>query len=286
MIVIRLIGGLGNQMFQYAFGRYLSIKNNIEVKYDISDLIRKEPGNYTIRDFDLSSFNIHESFTTEEELKYFDKFNDLCFKVLYKLKPYYKRPIILEKDLIYNSRFLKINHNCYLNGYWQSEKYFIDIRTAILKDFTLKHNLSEKAQNTAINIKKNMSVSLHIRRGDYISKYSDLYHILNDDYYEQALEYLNNYLVDFKVFVFSDDIEWVKDKYSTKANFHIVESNLSYEDIYLMSLCKHNIIANSSFSWWGAWLNINDNKICIAPSNWFIDNDKKNDIIPNTWIVL
>ncbi|MPN39089.1 O-antigen biosynthesis glycosyltransferase WbnK [bioreactor metagenome] len=125
---------------------------------------------------------------------------------------------------------------------------------------------------------------MHIRRGDYVNTYSNYYHILDDTYYLNAIAYIRDKCTNTKLFVFSDDIEWAQNNYKDIENIIFVAQNKSYEDMYLMSLCKHNIIANSSFSWWGAWLNENDNKIVIAPKKWFKNEKMKNSILPKSYI--
>jgi len=284
MIIVRLIGGLGNQMFQYAIGKHLSIINNVDFKFDISDLQKNKPDqNYTKRDYELSCFRIIENFADDNEIKRITLINETPLKFIYRLFPYYKRPVINEKGYFFDNNIFKIKNGKYLNGYWQSEMYFKEIREILISDFTLKNKLSDKAQNYINTIKETNSVSLHIRRGDYIKSYSNYYHILNDNYYENAINHIEKRIKNIKIFIFTDDFEWASNKYGNNEKYIIVQTEANYEDLYLMSLCKHNIIANSSFSWWGAWLNQNENKICIAPKKWF----KKvinTDIIPERWI--
>jgi hypothetical protein len=290
MIVVRLIGGLGNQMFQYALARHLAIKTNSVLKLDISDLMKKEKNlNHTHRDFELNNFKIKAEIANSNEISEF-KSKKIRFitKLILKLFPNinFLTSIIIEKKITYNKWILKYKGNKYLDGYWQSESYFKDIRSQLLEDFTLTNLENDNISDIVKEIKNNDSVSLHIRRGDYISKYSNYYYTQTPNYYYQAVAIIKEKNPNIKVFIFSDEIEWAKENIQLDVEVFFVKPNKSYEDIYLMSLCKHNIIANSTFSWWGAWLNNNQNKICIAPKNWYKNPKMKTDLIPKNWIIL
>jgi len=285
MIVVRLIGGLGNQMFQYAMAKNVAVKNNVILKLDISDLINSDnQGNYTIRNFELNNFNIKSEIAVSEELNYFKK-KSKFLRYLNKLIPIGYKSLIDEKKLSFDKRILNLKGNKYFTGYWQSELYFREIRNQLLDEFTLI-TINSDLQNIINDIKNSESVSMHIRRGDYIIKYSDYYYTQTPEYYLNSLKNITAKYPKIKVFVFSDDIEWAKTNIKTDVEIIFVTPNKSYEDLFLMSLCKHNIIANSSFSWWGAWLNENPDKICIAPTNWFKDKTIKIDIIPNNWVTI
>lgn len=296
------MGGLGNQMFQYALGRHLSIKNEVELKLDNSFLLENIP-NITKRDYELGIFNIKENFATAEEIKYFKKFGhkaghiNLLFNMGYLPLPYNFfvanwRKYASERHFHFDPEVLKLSSHVYLEGWWNSEKYFKDIRNTILHDFTIMILPSPKNKESAQEIKKVNSVSLHIRRGDYVTNKStsDYLGALDIDYYRQAIKIIEDRVKNTHFFVFSDDIEWAKENLPLDRNVTFVDwnnGNTAYEDLRLMSLCKHNIIANSSFSWWGAWLNKNKEKIVIAPERWF-KNAKESvntkDLIPSSWI--
>jgi len=287
MIVIRLIGGLGNQMFQYALGRNLAIINNTEFKLDITDLTKTDILNkHTIRDYELNHFQIIENIASVDEINHFNKNNNRLSKLINRFRRYYRRPIVVEKQLSFDANIFKIRENSYLQGYWQSEEYFKEIREILLKEFKLKLYFRGNIQTIANEIINSNSVSLHIRRGDYVNTYSDYYFILDNTYYLNAITYIRNKYTNTKLFVFSDDIEWARKNLKDIENITFVEQNKSYEDMYLMSLCKHNIIANSSFSWWGAWLNENDNRLVVAPKKWFKNESRIHNIIPEKWIAL
>jgi Glycosyl transferase family 11 len=178
-----------------------------------------------------------------------------------------------------------------LDGYWQSEKYFIDCSKLIRKDFTFKNELDSYNLKLKSKIDKTNSVSIHIRRGDYVNNLNTnaTHGLCSIDYYIKAVNYITERIESPYFFVFSDDIEWAKKNIMLNFPCQFISHNIgskSYLDMQLMSLCKHNVIANSSFSWWGAWLNSNDNKIVIAPRKWFAVNTDICDLIPSNWISL
>lgn len=282
MIIIKLYGGLGNQMFQYATGRRLSIKNNTELKIDNTDF---QPNNY--RAYGLNFFNIKENIASQKEI---NKINNNWQKLLNKFRPANKQTIIKNFNYNYNKNILGLRNNKYLDGHWQSEKYFLDIKNIILKDFTLKNPLSSKAQEIKKQIAEKKSISIHVRRGDYINspKFSKIYHSIDLKYYNQAIKKISKQLENPAFFIFSDNSEWAKKNLSlTYPTIHVSQMQLpAHEELLLMSKCQHNIIANSSFSWWGAWLNQNQNKIVIGPKKWFKFCDDDRGIMPKNWIKL
>jgi hypothetical protein len=266
MIITKLQGGIGNQLFQWAYGKYLSVKYQTPLYLDLDYYI-----------------NVNK-IDTKREFS-FDKFSNLEYNILpnknisswstenkYRIQTLNDNFIFSELNYDYDSHY-------FLNGYWQSEKYFSSI-SHLIKD-NLKPNSSvidKLSQRYPID--KNC-VSLHIRRTDYVT--SNGYHpVQSIEYYQKALEIVGSY---DHLLVFSDDIKWCKENLNFE-NMIFVEGNDDVEDLWLMSMCKNNIIANSSFSWWGAWLNSNVNKKVVAPENWFGDqtNLDYSDIIPQSWI--
>lgn len=282
------MGGLGNQMFQYAAGRAVAYRNNALLKLDISAL-NQDP----LRSYKLHHFNIKASIATHDEVLSFTReklYNRILHRLEGKLLPFFKRPVFKERFFHFDPSVLKLRSNIYMVGYWQSEKYFKDIGYIIREEFTLKDPPSSKSDRLSKLITKTNSVCLHVRRGDYVSNPTTYqYHgVCSRNYYESAVETLCQLVRNPHFFVFSDDIEWVKQNLRLNHSVTYIDHNgeeKDYEDLWLMSLCKHNIIANSSFSWWGAWLNSNSKKIVIAPKQWFKDKsiDTK-DLIPNNWI--
>ncbi|MBA2611420.1 MAG: alpha-1,2-fucosyltransferase [Bacteroidetes bacterium] len=292
MIVVKLIGGLGNQLFQYAAGIALANYHKTELFLDISYLNADTKGAYTKRKFELDKFNITAKLADIKILENFN-FDENIFRMrLKKLSPgLFNKMIFNEHQFNFHNNFLKLPNTTYLNGYWQSEKYFNSFRVKLLEEITLTMPLSEEALAVDGKIREVNSVSLHVRRGDFVSlKSANHFHgHLDIDYYKLAFEKINTKIKDATYFIFSDDMDWCK------ANFDFIPSkkfvdgemnNIStHEELILMSHCRHNIIANSSFSWWGAWLNQNSDKIVIAPKNWFADKTiNTNDLIPGNWI--
>lgn len=276
MRTVKLVGGLGNQMFQYAF--YLAIK-------------KQKKGLIFI---DLSYYNTtdcHNGFELTNIFNIpkwpFSPFYFYIYKIIRKLNGGAKLKVDPAAGHFKVENTIYMRHAVY-NGFWQSEKYFKDIEDIVRKTFQFKNPLSDNNVKYKQLIKKYNSVSIHIRRGDYLMS-PDTQGICTSLYYTNAIEYLKSRVHDMVFFVFSDDIEWCKFNMNFgDSSVYFIDENkgkFSYVDMQLMSYCKHNILANSSFSWWGAWLNNNKNKIVIAPAKWFYNEDVR-DILPDTWIKL
>jgi hypothetical protein len=201
--------------------------------------------------------------------------------------------LINESYFNFNKDILSLSDHCYLSGYWQTEKYFSDIENLIREDFRIIKPLDGQNLGIAEKIKHTESVSIHLRGRDYINRVETkkIHFTCDNSYYERSLSFIREKIKNPHFFVFSDDPEWAKKFLKTNHSFTFVEGNswnkTSYEDLRLMSLCRHNIIANSSFSWWGAWLNLNVDKIVVAPKKWFADTERNSqDLIPDGWIKL
>ncbi len=291
MIIIKLIGGLGNQMFQYAAGRRLAEINGANLKLDIGAF-----KNYALRKYELGVFNICEQFATKREIDLLtlersgiiNKAVDRLIKRQAKRKASY----ITENQPHFDPEILTLPDNVYLDGYWQSEKYFIDIEDTIRKEFTIKIVQDSKNKKTAEHIIDSESVSIHVRRGDYVSNEVTRQHhgTCPIEYYHAAIDIIAKKIKDPHFFVFSDEPEWSREKlvldYSATYVAHNNEEN-SYEDLRLISLCNHHIIANSTFSWWGAWLSPYPEKIVIAPRKWFNREDRDiKDLFPQKWVII
>lgn len=293
MIIAKLIGGLGNQMFQYAAGRYLSHLHQTELYVDTSYLTKNPNGAYTKRDLELSVFNLDLKIATPEDIKKFsiESSNKYSRALQRHLPILFTNLYAAESGIQYQKEFLNYPKNTYLDGFWQSERYFKPIESILIKEFTPKESLNLDNQNWLNQINASESVSVHIRRGDYISNKNAQQHHgnLGIDYYTNALKLLTDTHKEIKVFVFSDDLNWCKENLKIDIPTYFVDANQKQNfhfDMYLMSQCKHNIIANSSFSWWAAWLNQNQNKKVIAPKNWFADQTlNTKDLIPSSWII-
>lgn len=249
MITCKLQGGLGNLMFQIATTYSLALDNNDECCFNFNNthFVHQHPSIYLDNIF--SKIN-----TTPEE----------------NINNFYTEPNFSYNEIPYQE-------NMCLTGYFQSEKYFKHNKKNILDLF----DLDKCSYDT--DILDGDTVSLHIRRGDYLGV-QDHHPVCSLDYYKDALsEFKDN---DYKFIVFSDDTDWCKQNF--KEDFLFVENKEPQEDLWLMSKCNHNIIANSSFSWWGAWLNQNKSKKVIAPKKWFgkaLSNYNTNDLYSKEWIL-
>lgn len=284
MIISQLIGGLGNQMFQYAFGYVISKRLRVEHKlYFASDI------GTTPRNFELSLFNISAKQVLKQEAKFVSGNSSIIRNLICKFKPS-KFHIVSELGSEHRSYRQKIKDNSILKGYWQSEKYFIDYEPEIRREFSFNEKLEGKNKYLAEIINKSDAVSIHIRRGDYLSdKNTNAFHGICDlEYYKNAMKTIEKKIKRPTYFFFSDDPAWVKKNLLSKYETHYIDWNSgeeSYRDMQLMSLCDHNIIANSSFSWWGAWLNNNPSKIVIAPKIWYRDGSiNTKDLVPDKWV--
>jgi hypothetical protein len=294
MIISHLIGGLGNQMFQYAAGRALSLHINKRLIVDVQDFNQYKLHN----GYELErTFNINNKASLHQLESVLGKWRSNTYirkKISTKksLSFLTGSKMIVEPQTSYWNNLFDVNDNAYLVGYWQTEKYFKSIENVIRSDFTFAPPISKINFEWATLIKRSNSVSIHIRRGDIASNHEALaFHgLCSIEYYERAICYMQNNIENPIFYVFSDDISWVKKSLDFgSSDYHFVDNNIgkeSYNDMRLMSLCRHNIIANSSFSWWGAWLNNNDNKLVITPEKWFLLNDDTLDITPSRWLKL
>ncbi|OYU80793.1 MAG: alpha-1,2-fucosyltransferase [Flavobacterium sp. BFFFF1] len=273
MIIVKLIGGLGNQMFQYAAAKSLALNQNKKLLVD-----RSAFETYKTHQYGLNHFNANVLFSSEE-----NRFSRKIRSIFSKSLDYE------ETDFSYNKDFYSLKGNpTVLSGYFQSEQYFKNYEQEIRNDFVVTSPLKQITSNTILQMQQENAVSIHFRRGDYVGH--GLHDTKNEAYYEKAVTLVESKIESPVFYVFSDDIAWAKEHF--KANSKIVfvdfnDASSNFEDMVLMSKCKHNIIANSSFSWWGAWLNSNPDKIVTAPALWFNDQDiDSSDIVPEDWIKL
>jgi hypothetical protein len=298
MIVVKLFGGLGNQLFQYAFGKKISLKTNQKLYLEIESGFKNDPYE---RNYNLSPFNIQENLLKNDPISIDLDYLSMDKKNWHgKIKNYLiglKRRnwrIITEINLEYDDSIETIKKHSFLNGYWQSEKYFKDVRKEILYDIQLKAPF--KNENAIISKKMSevVSVALHIRRMHGLELPGQHHHKIHGgldfDYYQKAIKIIADKHPNVELFVFSDDIKWAKGNFKSHFPIEFMSQNddaHNYLDLILMSQCKHQIIANSTFSWWGAWLNQNPEKIVVTPNMWFIDpemNAQTQDLIPLEWL--
>lgn len=292
MKIIYIFDGLGNQMFQYAF--YKKMKKLYKNVYGNLDTFSRD---YPQGLEDFSGYELKKIFNIDIEEKkiLFDTFfsrvrwkrTSIFLRAFHKLLRKLNVVIYLEnwsecvEDKLNKKRII------FYTGWWQSEKFFKDISNEIRSDFSFPRIVDKKNLEVLKKIKTSNSVGIHVRRGDYL-KDKGFKGLASLEYYQRAIEYIENKIEAPCFFIFSNDIEWCKENFKLE-NCHYIDWNKgeeSYRDMQLMSLCKHNIIPNSTFSWWGAWLNNNPNKIVIAPEKWFNDcaNMNYSDIVPENWI--
>ncbi len=279
-------------MFQYAAARALSLRLDKALKVDTSDF-----SEYKLHQgFELDRlFNVSVEIASVSDLKLILGWqkNRLMRRIFRRpqLKQFRHRNYVVEPYFNYWDGINQLKGNIYLEGYWQSEKYFMGFSDEIRANFTFKLPLSIKNNEISTHISQVNAVSLHVRRGDYANspKTTATHGLCSLDYYRAAIDYVTAHVIQPHFFVFSDDIAWVKANLNIDSSVFFIDHNTnqeSYNDMRLMSLCKHNIIANSSFSWWGAWLNQNTEKIVIAPKQWFSKPTDASDLIPAGWIRL
>ncbi len=205
--------------------------------------------------------------------------------------PIFFQNYVLEQSLSYTPTIISEDKNLYLDGYWQCEKYFLHNQDIIHQEFQVTTPQSDVNKKWADIIANTNSVCIHVMRGDYVTDpgANQVHGTRGSDYYNNAITYLLDKVDSPVFFVFSDDLEWTKENISIPSEVHYMDQNgpdEDYEDLRLMMSCKHFIIANSSFSWWGAWLGNFEDKIIIAPKKWFNEPNVKDDIVPDSWIRL
>lgn len=292
MVIVRLRGGLGNQLFQYATGLRLALARNVPFKLDISYYEGFQEG-ATPRSYHLDRFRISAGIANRREL---DAFLDNSWGgKLDWLIPWRKDHIavtrVREAVFRFNPDILNAPGQTYLDGYWQSEKYFVDIRLRLLQEFSPCQPFSGTNRLLADSIANSESVALHVRRGDYVtnSKTAAFHGSCSSAYYQNAVGLLLRKNPDLKLFLFSDDLAWARENLSFPTATQFVGGNEASPelDLSLMRLCRYHIVANSTFSWWGAWLSERSGKLVIAPRRWFLDapHDDR-DLVPANWIRL
>lgn len=291
MIIVHLTGGLGNQMFQYAFGRANTKRLGVDLALELS--------NKTLRihnGFELGRiFNIQAKVATQADTQAVLGLQRYSV-IRHSIKCLGLGNILLaryveEPYFHFAPQMVAIPDNTYVCGYWQSEKYFREITTVIRSDFSFKQPISKQNAMLAETISPLNSVSLHVRRNDYArdQKINATHGLCSLDYYQAAIRYIAQRVECPHFFVFSDDIAWVENNLKIEFPCQYVGHNQeveSYNDMRLMSLCRHHIIANSSFSWWGAWLNASAGKIVVAPKRWFANQTDVRDLFPQGWVTL
>lgn len=266
MVISRIIGGLGNQLFEYALGRRLALQLGTDFKIDVSAY-----SDYPWHAYSLRALQITATHASPQEIA--------------------GLTLVREPHLHFAPEILELPDGVYLRGYWTTEKYFLPVRDHLLSEFAVRTPLQGRDLDIAERIGRSESVSVHIRRTDYLpGTYDDqILEPLGLDYYERAVSALTDSVKGSEFFIFSDDHAWAREHLRFPYPMTFVDHNTAstnYEDLRLMSLCRHNIIANSTFSWWGAWLNPKPDKIVIGPAKWFTPRARNTDkdIVCESWV--
>ncbi|APW36993.1 alpha-1,2-fucosyltransferase [Rhodoferax koreense] len=290
MIVAKMTGGLGNQMFQYAAARALAWHKSQPLYLDLAGY-ETQTHHQGFELFRL--FHCKALVAAESEIR-----KTFGWRMQTALRDISTHPrlgilrtpkIVNEPSVGFWPGFFEVPDDVYLSGYWQSEKYFSDVAGSIRSEFLFKTDLTDRNLEWSERIAKSNSVSLHVRRGDYVfnQRAQKLHGVMPLSYYEAAIAEISRLVQRPVFFVFSDDSHWCSQHIKAAAPCHFLGHNTgaeSFNDMRLMSLCKHNIIANSSFSWWGAWLNANEGRQVIAPRRWYAGADDSPDLLPASWL--
>jgi hypothetical protein len=289
VIVVRLMGGLGNQMFQYAAGRQLAHVRRTPLKLDLAEVNRD-----LHRSYRLGHLSVTATTASAHELARFQASGNRWVRTLRsvsdRLLPATSHVVVKERTFRHDPGLLERSGHVYLWGYWQSEKYFQRVADVVRTEFAVNENLDAVNARLLDAIRRGNSVSLHVRHGDYASnpEFLKVHGLCPPEYYTAALDRIGSSVQNPEFFVFSDEPDWARQHLEIAGPAHFIDNNGSdgdYLDLHLMSQCKHHIIANSSFSWWGAWLARNPHKSVIAPSRWFSGADlDTSDLIPADWI--
>lgn len=290
LVVVKINGGLGNNMFQYAIGRKLSIKYNAMLILDLKDYDKNNKHFFSLLSFPVEAkINYSVNYT----FKFlFPEIQTKILSILLKMFRFiFRKNVFIEDKLFFDNSIFKLKPDLYVSGYFQSERYFEDISNVIKNDFRAELGNSYYEKYILDIAERNNSIALHVRRGDYLN--TNVHGVTTVDYFFRALNYFEEVLNgSLNVCVFSDDVLWAKNNLLFPKSVIIYfadDSGLSlpHIDLILMSKFKHQIISNSTFSWWSAWLNSNKSKIVIAPKIWFLDYHLQNqsfDLVPNNWI--
>ncbi len=297
MIITRLSGGMGNQMFQYATGRALAIKYNVPLKVDTTFLLQRVSfphflrPHFVFRNYDLDVFMIDATIATPRDMRWWQR-PILSGKLMVGIDAILRKFPFLrgwEKTYTFDPAVASLGPDAYLAGFWQSPKYFNDIRETLLRDFQLVQPVAAPTEALKHEIAGAQSVCVHVRRADIAAK--DFHGAIGTEYYDTAIATLSHKVSIEKIYVFSDDIEWCKQHINFSFETMFVGQEYAgqkgEEHMELMRHCRHFIIPNSTFSWWAAWLATAPEKIVIAPKRWFnSDTISSADLIPAEWIRL
>lgn len=299
LVIIKIMGGLGNQLFEYAMARRLALRRNAELRLDLSPLTDKKDSTHTPRHYGLGLFPaLHGQPLAAAAATQLERTTQPAYRLYNKVR----RLLGLTPAFLYigEGGFFSPNQEVlaggppaqllYLEGYWQNEQYFADIAPLLRQELAFPAFTEARNQQVAQRMQHSPrpTVSLHVRRGDYAQ--FTAFGMCSVEYYERALAYMQQHLSEPVFFVFSDDIAWARAHLPLPATTEFIDWNQgadSYRDMQLMSLCQHHIIANSSFSWWGAWLNSNPAKLVVCPTVWMAAPIVHTEqVVPASWVKL
>ncbi len=293
MITVELMGGLGNQMFQYAIGRHMALLNQTDLFLDKQFLDDRRPRRkgFVFRNYDLDLFDLPVRFASSEMASSYGRTAPLLRRIVNKISPAQATEYVPEKHFHFNREVLTRRGNLYLSGYWQSPQYFEAIAPIIRADFSFPFRLPAKTQLLYDTISTTNSVCVNVRRGDFVT--NPVHGTASLAYYSQAEEKIASGVDEPHYFVFSDDIKWCQENLKIQAPVIYVDHQYAGEKfghyLQLMHQCKHFIIPNSTFAWWAAWLSPHKDKLVIAPKKWFnrpLWPTDTNDLIPDSWVRL
>lgn len=276
-IFVHYMGGLGNQMFQYAFAYSLNRKYGVDIVFN-RDSYLSDGNQYKLNKYMINDFPFENRWNPMNKCLY-RLLNRMNIKKIQRIFGFH-----IQRGMNYQEVQPNNKKSRYI-GYWQNELYFSEYKNDIKKLFLLNERIPHEVEQVADLIKSEESICVHFRRGDYL-KHKDIYAICSSGYYKKAIETIEKGIDNPRYFVFSDDIEYAKNNWpGNRSKTVYVDYNfLDIYDLFLMSQCSHFIIANSTFSWWGAYLSSqNDKKIVIAPKNYFI---KRQTSYPHEWITI
>ena len=283
-VVVGLSGGLGNQMFQYAAGRSLAVRFGVPLVLDLAWF-----GGQPARQFALSPFRI-EAVQHSQYPWLSPRGRALASRLSRRCVPRIMGvPVWRESHFHFSSDFAALPGPVFLEGYWQSERYFWEIRSLLLQEFALRESLPPVCAKLLDEIRECDAICVHVRRGDYLSNpvAAKVHGTCSVDYYRAGIGELCQGLARPHCFVFSDDPAWVRASLAFDCPTTVVDVNGpgdAHLDLALMAACRHFLIANSSLSWWGAWLGVHAEKKVIAPARWFLTTDKDTrDLLPDSW---
>jgi hypothetical protein len=287
MVIVRILGGLGNQMFQYAAGRSLALRLGESLRLDLSGF----------QDYALhGGYQLHNVFGVQTESASLAdvesmlgwRSRDLALRWLQKRSMAWLRGnrLVAEPSFHYWQGWTRISTGCYLSGYWQSPRYFLDYEAQLRDDFSFREAKTPLSRAIARAIERTEAVAVHVRRGDYVQNpaANRVHGVCTNTYYAAAQKYVASRLSAPRYFVFSDDMAWVRGQSLFPRETVYVDLGPGQIDIQLMARCRHQIIANSTYSWWAAWLNPNPCKIVIAPRRWFSNGLDAADLVPASWV--